>query len=387
MPGNLPPHKTFDTQRLVHRQEKDGFLEAINRPKKRVFVVEGDRGAGKTFFLLDLYHYFLAQEASGVCPFLVSLFPYDVPEFEKLPNIWLNAQGNFQPTDLVNLLKKLGAYLKIEFIDSLDEENRPEYMARGLAKMHGTPILLIDSIYECDEKLRIELEKYILVPFLATENAIIILSGRGKRPIWTNPELRDAETILLDRVPVEFVREQLKKMGSQHQASAEKIWQWSGGYPLLVTLLGQTGELSLSKLDQAIQTLIGETLPGEHPAFDRVYTAIQEFALLSKPFRIPDVDTYLFAEDDAEKRAKTDNLVKTLLQSYLLFWTNRDGRNGYVLNHSVAHPVREWLREQKLLLERYHAAWDKNIQALEMAFPGIDLEEYRTMFAMPEPTH
>lgn len=375
-------YKTFTTRHVVTRAERADILRAISEHQKKVFIVEGDRGAGKTFFLLDLYHHFLQDKTMR--PFFVGLSRYQAPEFEKEPNIWLQADKDFAKSDVSGLLKKLSAYLEIDYIESLDEENRPEYMARSLAKVHkeGTrPVLLVDSIYECDEEVRIQIEKYVLVPFLTTGRVVIILSGRGKRPIWANPELRDAQTISLGRATQAFVKEQLEKMESKHGGEMNKILKWSDGYPLLVKLLGQAKELSLDALNDAINVLIEDTLlKAQEIPPNEIRAAIQKLALLSKPFRIPDIDTYLFL-DDEQKRLKADRLVKILLQSYLLFWGSREGRNGYMLNDSVAHPVREWLQENLALLQKYQGDWDAGVDDLQKSFPNVNLQEYRKMLA------
>ncbi len=374
-------YRLFTTQQVVERAERADILDNISNQQEKVFIIEGDRGTGKTFFLLDLYAQLLQEK--DMRPFFVGLFRYRAPEFETKPNIWLQSDRDFLSSDVTSLLKKMSEYLEIASIESIDEENRPEYMARNLAKIHKegiTPVLLVDSIYECDEAVRIQVEKYILVPFLATGRAIILLSGRGKRPIWTNPELRDARIIALGKAPPAFVREQLKKIKSQHIDKIDKILQWSDGYPLLVNLLGQASALSIDALKSAIDVLIEDTLlkTQEIPA-DQIRDAIQKLALLSRPFRVPDIDTYLFP-DDKEKRLKADRLVKHLLHSYLLFWGNWEGRNGYLLNHSVAHPVREWLRENPTLLKKYQGDWEMCVNDLQQSFPNVNLQQYKKMF-------
>jgi hypothetical protein len=380
------PYRIFLTKRLVPRNERKTLLAKISERKKRVFVVEGDRGSGKTYFLLDLYHEFISTLQDNYKPFFVGLFPYEMPEFKQKENLWLSSMTEFTLEDIDNLLKRICKSLGIEYIEGL-EENRPEYMARSLARMQKkqgrTSVILVDSIYECDEKVRTAIEKYILLPFLAAENTVIILSGRGKRPVWTNPELRDPETIPLDEVSPEFVKNQLEKMESKHVQQAAQIFKWSGGYPLLVTLLGQAEELSIQTLKQAIEILIQDTLPSlvsDLPQ-DTIFRCIQKLSLLSRPFRIPDVEAYLFPADE-QKRVNTDKLVKVLLQSYLLSWGSPKGRNGYLLNESIAHPVRELLNESPDLIEQYKQEWNSSVNDLQSAFPGVDLNDYRQMITV-----
>ncbi|MCC6278237.1 MAG: hypothetical protein IT289_10015, partial [Oligoflexia bacterium] len=221
-----------------------------------------------------------------------------------------------------------------------------DYFARGLAYRSSktTPILLVDSIYECSDDIRIELERYILAPILASERVFIILSGRGKRPIWSSPELINAGIVELHPLKQNFVIEQLEKLKKQGKSQRDlkeydAIVDLSCGYPLIVRVMAESKKQLPEALDDAINIIIEETLPeSERGNMENIRPLIEKLALVDIPFRIPDIDEYLYGKDP-ERRAKANHLIKLLLESYLL----RYERKGYQLNRSVIHPIRKWL--------------------------------------------
>ncbi|MEP0804162.1 MAG: hypothetical protein HRF47_01625 [Chloroflexota bacterium] len=353
-------------------------------------IFEGERGSGKTTFLFELYR--RLQERSELRPFLISLFPYSAPEFESKKNIWLNTENPFQRDNIPDVLDRLARYLEIETIETEDRDFKKDYFARGLAYRASktVPVLLVDSIYECPEETRIDIEKYILAPLLASERVFIILSGRGKHPIWSRPELQTAEIIPLGPFEnTEFVKEQLEKLKEKSKRAAdeyEEIVKLSGGYPLIVRVMAETEpEKSLTDaLDTAIDIIIKDTLPKpeqEDRKYAEIRSQLEKLALVNIPFRIPDIEEYLYG-DDKERRAKTNQLIALLLESGLLRYEGK----GYQLNESVKHPIRKWLERtgqysdfcnqlsdiSKKLQEEYPSAkaWYQRMLPPETSLPG-----------------
>jgi hypothetical protein len=344
----MQSYKIFNSAEFTDRDSEFARVETILKEKSRGAVIfEGERGSGKTTFLFELYR--RLQERSELRPFLISLFPYSAPEFESNKNIWLNAENPFQRDDIPDVLNRLARYLEIETIETEDRDFQKDYFARGLAYRASktVPVLLVDSIYECPEGTRIDIEKYLLAPLLASERVFIILSGRGKRPIWSRPELQTAEIIALGPFEKnEFVKEQLEKLKEKSKRAAdeyEEIADLSGGYPLIVRVMAETEqEKSLTDaLDTAIDIIIKDTLPKpeqEDRKYAEIRSQLEKLALVNIPFRIPDIEEYLYG-DDKERRAKTNQLIALLLESGLLRYEGK----GYQLNESVKHPIRKWL--------------------------------------------
>lgn len=341
----LQPYKIFNSAEFTDRDTEFKGVETFTKERNRgALIFEGERGSGKTTFLFELYR--RLNEQRELRPFLISLFPYSAPEFESNKNNWLNSDRPFQKDDIPAVLNRLAGYLEIDAIETDDRDFQKDYFARGLAyrSAKAAPVLLVDSIYECPDDIRIEFEKFILAPILASERVFIILSGRGKRPIWSRPELRDADIIKIQPLQFNFVIEQLEKLNKQGKLKRDPgeydaIADLSGGYPLIVRVMAESNKQLSTALDDAINIIIGETLPErEQKNLESIRPFIEKLALVDIPFRIPDVDEYLY-DDDRERRAKTNDLINLLLESYLLRYEGK----GYQLNQSVIHPIRKWL--------------------------------------------
>lgn len=339
-----PSYKIFKSAEFVDRNEEFKHVDVILKEKSRsVVIFEGERGGGKTSLLLEIYRRFL--KVPELSPFLISLSSYVAPEFETNKNIWIR-EKEFRSEDIPALLTQLAGSLDIEFIQSDDREIQKEYLARGLAYRASKtiPVLLVDSIYECSEEIRIQIEKYVLASILTSERVFILLSGRGRRPVWSRPELQMAEIIELLPLEEVFVKEQLEKMGSARVHEAEQIADLSGGYPLIVHVIGKSDKALPEALNEGIHVLITETLPEnerEEKRYLETRTQIEKLSLVNIPFRIPDVEDYLYP-NDPERRAKTNNLVSVLLASHILRYEGK----GYQLSKSIVRPIRKWLALQ-----------------------------------------
>jgi DNA polymerase III delta prime subunit len=339
------PYKVFDSAEFTDRDMEFTRVDTILKEKSRgVLIFEGERGSGKTTLLLELFR--RLHERNELCPFWIGLFPHDAPEFISNKNIWFNTERAFKKDDIPVVLNRLAHYLDIKPVETSDQDFQKDYFARGLAYRTAktVPVLLVDSIYECSDDVRIEFEKYILAPLLASERVIIILSGRGKSPIWSRPELRDCEIFKLCPLENKFILEQLEKLKKQGKSKRNadeyaSIADLSGGYPLIVRVMAESDKQLTEALDDAINIIIQETLPeSERENLENIRPFIEKLALVNIPFRIPDVDEYLYGTN-AERRIKTNKLLNLLLESYLLRYEGK----GYQLNQSVIHPIRKWL--------------------------------------------
>lgn len=353
------PYKVFISAEFVNRNAELERVQAVLKEKSRsVIIFEGERGSGKTSLLFELYRHL--DQQTELRPFLVSLSSYSAPEFESKENIWLHSEDDFQKDNIPNLLDRLARYLEIDFIESRDPDIQKEYLARGLAYRAAktVPIILVDSIYECPEIISIEIEKYVLAPLLTSEHVFLVLSGRGKRPAWSRPELQNAEIFDLPPLLEEHVKEQLEKMKSARAAEYRQIADLSDGYPLIVRVMGESKKDLTNALNDAIDIIIQDVLPknvNDERKYTETRSQIEKLSLVGIPFRIPDVEDYLYP-NDPEQRTKTNNLVNLLLESRLLRYEGK----GYQINRSVINPIRKWLN-----LQRQRADYQDNLLQLK----------------------
>lgn len=347
-----PSYKVFKSNEFVNRSAEIERVQAFLKEKSRgVMIFEGDRGSGKTSLLFELYRRLHKQ--GGVRPFLISLFSYSAPEFDANKNLWINSKRDFQKGDIPGLLSQIANYLEVDFIETDDQDFQKDYLARGLAyrKTSDVPILLVDSIYECSEDIRTEIEKFILAPILSSEQVFIILSGRGKYPIWSRPELQSAEILNLEPLDDAFIREQLEKLKelekfTRDPSEMDAIVEYSGGNPLIARILATSEkEKPLhDALSEAIDTVIEDTLPAEVNEEEKyqIRSQLEKLTLVGIPFRNIDVEEYLYG-NDPERRRKTDRLLNLLKASHLMVYEGK----GNHLNQSVVKPTRKWLKAQK----------------------------------------
>lgn len=346
LPQDKHQYKTFKSGEFANRDsEFENVYTALKEKDKGVLIFEGERGSGKTTFLFELYR--RLHKERELRPFLISLFPYSAPEFESNKNCWLDSDRPFQKEDIPETLNRLADYLEIDAIKTDDRDFQKDYFARGLAyrASNTIPVLIVDSIYECFDETRIEIDKYILSPILASERVFLVLSGRGKHPIWSRPELQNAEIIPLHPFQPESTLDQLKKLERSKRRPDEydDIVDLSGGNPLVARVLAESTKPLPEALSDAIDIMLQDTLPEgerEEKRYLETRSEIEKLALVDIPFRIPDVDAYLYPDySDADRRAKTNDFVALLLESSLLRYEGK----GYQLNQSIVHPVRKWL--------------------------------------------
>jgi nucleoside-triphosphatase THEP1 len=346
----LQPYKIFNSAEFTDRDSEFARVETILKEKSRGAVIfDGERGSGKTTFLFELYR--RLQERSELRPFLISLFPYSAPEFESNKNIWLNAENPFQRDNIPYVLDRLARYLEIETIETEDRDFQKDYFARGLAYRASktVPVLLVDSIYECPDETRIDIEKYILAPLLASERVFIILSGRGRRPIWSRPELQNADFFTLSPLEDIFIREQLLKLKERGKLrrdpnELDAIVELSGGNPLIARALAESEKPLLDALSEAIDIMVWDALPSEakdEKIYSEIRSQLEKLALIDIPFRTVDVESYLYGED-LERRRKTNRLLDLLKASHLMVYEGK----GNHLNQSIVYPMRKWLKAQ-----------------------------------------
>ncbi len=370
------PYNVFNSAEFTDRDSEFERVGAILKEKSRgAFIFEGARGSGKSAFLFELYR--RLHEQSETRPFLISLFPYSADEFKERENIWLSPERAFQKEDIPEVLRRLAHTLEIDFIESEDLNFQKDYFARGLAygKSKTVPVLLVDSVYECPEEVRIEIEKYIFAPLLASERVFLILSGRGKRPIWSSPELQRAEFFTLEPLEKDDVKEQLAKLqkakkSKRDESEYDEIADLSCGYPLIACVMAESEKESLTDaLDEAIDIIIKDTLPEperKEEKYSQIRPLIEKLSLVDIPFRIPDVEAYLFPDPkDANRRAKTNDLVALLLASGLLRYEGK----GYQLNSSVVNPIRKWLARKGQYAE-YFDQLTKASRKLQEDYPS-----------------
>lgn len=334
----MDTHKIFRSHEFTNRDaEKEQVDLQVRRRTPGVVIYEGDRGAGKTCLLFELFR--ILNDNPDVQCFLVSLMPYQADEFADLKNVWL-AEDALNQGKVEELLAQISEYFEITPRPDNAPDMLKEYLARGLAQMPSGkfPVLLVDSIYECDAEVRNLLERLILIPIISSDRALVILSGRGRQPTWSHPGLRSAEVHSLAPFTPQQVSQQLANFESPHTGKFAEIHQLSAGYPLMVRLLGQDKRAPSKSLNEAIEVLVRETLPSQVD-YQHTRQMIEKLVLIQVPFRPLEIEDYLYPSDE-DKKLKTKVILDILLKSNVM----RYEQGGYKLNDSIRIPILEYLK-------------------------------------------
>ncbi|MEJ5223062.1 MAG: AAA family ATPase [Anaerolineales bacterium] len=361
-------YRIYTPDEWTERTQWGEILEKIEAAPRQVIILEGDRGVGKTYLLMHLFEYY--QRDPKVSPFFIGLDKYEAPHFLNANNFWQSVERKFQPEDVKDLLEKIAKYLEVKDFQALDDENKSEYLAKQLAQAQREQrlLVLVDSIYECTDDIRQQVEQNILKPLLSSNQITIILSGRGRRPVWINPEFRNATIIPLQPEGKKFVSQQLEKMRSKHVSEAQKIFEWSDGCPLVVRLLGKSDAVNRDALGRAIDVLIRDSLPEkiEGLQYEEIRRGIEKLALFNdSAYRELEIAGYLYPDVSApESRTKTKKLVNVLLESALLQWDEDQG--GLVLNKTIAHTLQKWfeVEEGQQTFQEYSEVWEQTAKNL-----------------------
>lgn len=363
-------YRIYEPKEWAERKQWEDIVKKIDSAPRQVIILEGDRGVGKTYMLMHLFEHYHQKRNSEVSPFFIGLDRYEAPGFANTSNFWQSSDTKLQQKDVNKVLEKIADYLDVRDFKTLDDENKSEYLAKQLAQAQSDRrlLILVDAIYECADNIRQHVEQNILKPLLSSPKITIVLSGRGRRPVWINPEFRNAEIITLQSEEEEFVRKQLEKMRSRHVSEAKKINDWSGGCPLVVRLLGKSHELSRDALNRAIDVLIKDSLPDELEILDykEIRRGIEKLSLFKgKACRELEIAGYLYPDTPApENRKKTRQLVNVLLENALLQWDER--LSGLVINQTIAHAMQKWLELEDGHATRsaYYAHWQQTVKNL-----------------------
>lgn len=239
---------------------------ASSRPK--IIVVDGQRGAGKSWLSLHLHRTILRQEyPSWLRSCLVMLGPVSsdssgVNEFRIVQPIG-DAKNLFK-NETLDLLRSLANSQSHEPLSAGDLSEYSSWLVRGISrKIEQTNnallfVLIVDSYMESPPELQKLLEKYLLAPVAALDRSLIILTGRGELPPSMNLSLLPEKGDVIELAPfvngpvapgqtsvdggrladaTELVRTSLQIDAARAAEIASQVDILGGRYPLAIWLL------------------------------------------------------------------------------------------------------------------------------------------------------
>lgn len=308
--------------------------------EKRTVVFVGSRGIGKTWLLKGLC---TRLEEMGSC--LISF-------------IDLSGYDGLEPASDAG--KIIGKFMR-ETLDLQDVEGKAfgemkERLLAGLkARLEEQPlVLLLDPVYELPSSTLPYLEGYLLGPLAVEPNVLIVMTSRGKDPVWSYPELRvgaGAYEFNLDSFrDASVTEEQLRRQKKEAAPKAVEIHEISRGNPLANYLLADRDDPSKA-LDEIVEGML-DVVQDEQRAGTRQQL---EALCVLRSFDEDRVRVMLAAYHDDDSYLgwslrKARDICSNIVQLGFGSWDKDEG--GYVMSEPARGFLEHYLEKSRPELRR-----------------------------------
>lgn len=245
MAETYTPSSAYAPKKFVNREEEIQQILTLlkqSQPRIRTVVMDGDRGAGKTWLSLHLQRTVFKKEIAGVTSWLFSLWSAGEnyhPEGEKAQvNERFVREG--EQLKLDEFLEFIIKSLAIELPPNPTLAEKVDSIRRYVqSHMDDRYVLILDSAYESDWSLLEQLETHFLGNLLTLGNFFVIVTGRGRPYPWKVPYLIEAIRFGLGEFTVDQIQEQLQKFGLSSALSVNEIYEIGLGWPLFTEQLAR----------------------------------------------------------------------------------------------------------------------------------------------------
>jgi len=250
-------------ERVIRRQKVDA----------RTIRISGERGVGKTWLLLHLHHLHRHKlEPLQVTSFYID-FDREADDRKEESKKNEYKVREFNAKGLLELLKKVSEAVKAFVANDALLPEQSDWLAHALKKQDRVMVWLLDGLFDVPEEFLELLETYFLNRIIEEDQQVIIMSGRGRAPLFTHPNLNTwYEELPLGPLPrgkvaddeEEGLFDLFEKIGilnepgiktTAKQEYYEKIYRISGGYPRTALLLVQGKDIKES-VKTAVQELL-----------------------------------------------------------------------------------------------------------------------------------
>lgn len=368
----------YDPKKFVDREEEIQQILTLlkqSQPRTRAVIMDGDRGAGKTWLCLHLQRTVFKEKIAGITSWLFSLWSPGEnyrPEGEK-------AQANERFVREGERLE-LDEFLAI-IINSLTIELPPNPglaekvdLIRRYVQSHVDErfVLILDSAYESDWSLIEQLETHFLGNLLTLSNFFVIVTGRGRPYPWKVPYLIEAIRFGLGPFSVDEIKKQIEKFGLSSLLSVDEIYAIGQGWPLF------TEHLARAKTRAEALGIAADILFAVLPSYERA--AVREyFEALCPLDGFGEAEAAVMAQAYKQSAEMEDGraICRKMNQTRLVSWKN--GR--YEMNQPVQNILRkylpikdkgEWIRLQKAAYCHFKAqAADRSMERFRPFFEEL----------------
>lgn len=327
------PHKFIDRDEEIKQM---CTMLAQSQPRVRAVVMDGDRGAGKSWLSLHLHRTVFKQEVKGVTSWLFSLWSPGEnyhPEGEKA-----QASERFvregEQLKLDEFLEIIIKSLTIALPPNQNLAEKVDSICRYVqSHVDNRFVLLLDAAYESDWSLLEQLETHFLGNLLTLSNFFVIITGRGRPYPWKTPYLIEAIRFRLGEFTVDQIKDQLGKFELSSALSVNEIYEIGAGWPLF------TEQFACAKNRVDALGIAADILFAVLPSYES--TAVRRyFEALCPLDGFGEVEAAVMVKayeqgDDLDGRA----ICRKMNETHLASWKN--GR--YEINQPVQSILRQYL--------------------------------------------
>lgn len=333
----------YDPQKFIDRdKEIDTIISILQQPepRTRAFVIEGDRGIGKTWLSLHLQRTKL-KEIPGLISWLFNLSysgeGYYPGGETSAPYEYFVHAGEQLGID--TFLSKIAESLPVDLPANATIAERVETIRRYIQEHADARFMLIlDSAYESNWELLKTLETHFIGNLLTLSNFFILVTGRGRPYPWKIPALIEAVRFDLGNFSVEQIEEQLKRFGLSNVLSVQDIYKIGNGWPIFTEILARAENRS-EALNVAADLLFAVTPAQERPQIRLYFEALSPMEGFGENEAAQMVAMYDPKTGESDGRL----ICKRMNETRLISW--KDGR--YVMNPPVQKILSQYLPLKK----------------------------------------
>jgi tetratricopeptide (TPR) repeat protein len=256
--------------------------------KKRIFVLKGLAGIGKTTLLARF----------ATTPGIKSVFMCRISEWTSLRNVLCRI------ADFLRLhgRRDLSSYLKPKDIPDIEEV--VEFMVKDLSGLDA--VLIFDDVHNANKDLLL-LFKAMITNLESSKGTKLVISGRIIPPLYSRMDVKVkgiVEELRLKGLDKNSAFEILKAQREEHDINFGTIYRLTKGHPLFLELMALNGTVDRQT---DVRTYINEEI---YSRLSKVEKGILELASV---FRYPIKSDVLLTEIDADHGVLDELVEKSLL--------------------------------------------------------------------------
>jgi hypothetical protein len=333
MAETFKPSSPYDPQKFIDRDEEIKQIISLLRqsqPRVRAIVVDGDRGAGKTWLSLHLHRVIFKKEIKGLTSWLFSLWSpgedYQPWGDTMQDNEWFAREN--KGLKIEEFLSMIIHGLSIELPPNPSLAEKVDSIRRYVqSHIDDRFVLILDSAYE--------LETHFLGNLLTLNNFFVIVTGRGRPYPWKIPFLIEAIRFGLGKFSVEQIQEQLNNFGLSSMLSVKEIYEIGEGWPIFTEHLARAKNRA-EALNIATNILFAVVPPNDRLQIRKYFEALSPLDGFGETEAALMVGMY--DPNTLEKEGR--EICHKMNTTHLVSW--KDG--GYIINQPAKKVLREYLK-------------------------------------------